>query len=80
MQVARHADERLLHEILCPIGVPRLTGDEVDQAVPIPVVELLEGPRAAMQVRGDELLVGKLAEILLLEEGSGFRGVGFHDD
>ena len=62
MEVPRHADERLLDEILRPIRVTRLSGDEVDEAIPISVVETLERSRAAFEVCGHELFVREVLE------------------
>ena len=66
MQVPSHADERLLHQILRPVGVARLSGDEMDEPIPVAVEQLLKGTGPAAQMSRDQLLVGHCLEIARL--------------
>ena len=57
MQMPGYADEGLLDQILSPIAISGLPGDEVHQPVPIAAKQKLERSVAPIQMRGDELLV-----------------------
>ena len=57
VEVTRHPDERLLHEVLGPVPVAGLPGDEVHETVAIALEEELERAVPSIQVGRHELFV-----------------------
>jgi hypothetical protein len=51
MEVAGHPDESFLNQVLGPISVARLPGDEVDEAVSVAFVQFSEGFAPTVEVR-----------------------------
>src|SRR5688572_10709115 len=78
MEVARHPDERFLDQVLGAVCVAGLTGDEVDEALAVPVVELPERTGHALEMGRDELLVLQLLERPFRQEAPRFPFARLH--
>src|SRR5690606_9976604 len=65
VQVPRHPDERLLHQVLRPIAITRLPRNELDQLVTVAVIQLRERARVTAQVRSHQLAVRRLRQLEL---------------
>ena len=62
MEVACDPDERLLDQVLSPVGVAGLSDDEMDQPAPITVVKVLESSWPAIEMSCHEILVRQLRQ------------------
>jgi hypothetical protein len=62
MKMPGYSDECLLNQVLCPIRVSRLANDEVNEPVPITVIEVLKCTGAPLDVRSHQLLVRELGQ------------------
>ena len=68
VEVPRDPNEGFLDQVLSPVRVARLAGDEVDQAIPIAIVEALEGAGATVEMGSDELFIRQVVESTIYEE------------
>ena len=70
MEVPRDSDEGFLNQVLCLVPIAGLAGNEVNEPVAIPVVQVLERTSSAAKMGDDELLVTQHVEGLFLQTRS----------